>query len=196
MHCIVTFTKSFAQILSRDFGFLQNCGQTERSSENHYPNPNIGLHPNPNPDPNPNLNPNPNPSRTEIETFTGWARDQNSFLPITTQRSNFTLRHVGWLLISKQKYVGSNSDNVVKCSEVVPLALIRSLWTLKIWIFMILQIKLFFDADSESPHMTLGKNATLKSYRRKAAFTWSRDQYSAKREKRFDFSVRLGLGMD
>ena len=73
MHCIVTFTKSFAQILSRDFGFLQNCGQTERSSENHYPNPNIGLHPNPNPDPNPKLNPNPNPSRTKNETFVSLA---------------------------------------------------------------------------------------------------------------------------
>ena len=33
-----------------------------------------------------------------------------------------------------------------------------------------------FDADSESPHMTFGKNATLRSYRRKTAFfevTWS-----------------------
>ena len=37
----------------------------------------------------------------------------------------------------------------------------------------------FFDADSESPHMTLGKNATLRSYRRKTAFSRSRDQCAA-----------------
>ena len=51
-----TFTKSLAQILSRDIGF---CGQTERLIQNHYPNPNIGFHPNHNPDLNPNHNPNP-----------------------------------------------------------------------------------------------------------------------------------------
>ena len=94
MHCIVIFTKSLAQILSRDFGFLQNCGQTERSSQNHYPNPNIGHHPNPSP--GPNVNPNPNPRRRERNIrFTGWSRDQISFLPITSQGSIFTLRHVG-----------------------------------------------------------------------------------------------------
>ena len=37
----------------------------------------------------------------------------------------------------------------------------------------------FFDADSESPHMTLGKNATLRSYRRKTVFSRSRDQCAA-----------------
>ena len=48
----VTFTKSLAQILSRDIGFHNiYFGQTERLFQNHYPNPNIGLHPNPNSDP-------------------------------------------------------------------------------------------------------------------------------------------------
>ena len=55
----------------------------------------------------------------------------------------------------------------------------------------------FFDADSESPHMTYGrgKNATLRSYRRKTAFRWSRDQCSANQEKRLHFSVGLGFGI-
>ena len=33
------------------------------------------------------------------------------------------------------------------------------------------------------------------SYRRKTAFRWSRDQFSAKQEKRFHFSVGLGFGI-
>ena len=36
----------------------------------------------------------------------------------------------------------------------------------------------FFDADSESPHMTYGKNAILRNYRRKTAFSRSRDQHA------------------
>ena len=38
--------------------------------------------------------------------------------------------------------------------------------------FRILRMKsdVFFYADSESPHMTKGKNATLRSYRRKLFF--------------------------
>ena len=52
-----------------------------------------------------------------------------------------------------------------------------------------------FDANSESPRMTYGKNATLRSYGRKSDFMWSRDQCSAKRDKRLRFSVGLGFGI-
>ena len=102
---ILTFTKSLAHILSRHIGFfLRYCSQAERIFQNHYPNPNISLHPNPNPNPNPHPNPNPSPRERNIR-FSGWSRDQNSFLLITSRGSIFTLNHVGWFGISKQKYV-------------------------------------------------------------------------------------------
>ena len=52
----------------------------------------------------------------------------------------------------------------------------------------------FFDADSESPHMTLGKNATLTSYSRKTAFSRSRDQCAANWCTNFNCSLGLGFG--
>ena len=51
----------------------------------------------------------------------------------------------------------------------------------------------FFDADSESPHMTQGKNATLTSYSRKTAFSRSRDQCAANWCTNFNCSLGLGF---
>ena len=52
----------------------------------------------------------------------------------------------------------------------------------------------FFDADSESPHMTQGKNATLRSYRLKTVFSRSRDQWAANWCTNFNYSLGLGFG--
>ena len=91
-----TFTKSLALILSRDISFCDIVAtrKWERLFQYHYPNHNFGHQPNPNSDPYPN--PNPNPSRQERNIrLTGRSRDQISFLPITSQGSIYTLRHVG-----------------------------------------------------------------------------------------------------
>ena len=53
----------------------------------------------------------------------------------------------------------------------------------------------FFDADSESPHMTQGKNATLRSYRPKTVFSRSRDQCAANWCTNFNCSLGLGFGL-
>ena len=84
-HIRFCFTKSLAQILSRDSGFTILWPN---------PEPTIGLHPNPNPDSNPNLNPNPS-RRVRNFRITGWSRHQINFLPITSQGSIFILRYVG-----------------------------------------------------------------------------------------------------
>ena len=52
----------------------------------------------------------------------------------------------------------------------------------------------FFDADSKSPHMTKGKNATLRSYKRKTVFSRSRDQCAANWCTNFNCSLGLGFG--
>ena len=93
--------------------FLRYCSHTERLFQYCYPNPNIDRHPNPNPDPNPNPNPNPSHRERNIR-FTGLSRDQISFLPITSQGSIFTLRHVGWFGISEQKYVDSSLQEITR----------------------------------------------------------------------------------
>ena len=61
--------------------------------------------------------------------------------------------------------------------------------------FCILRIgsDVYFDADSESPHMAWGKNAALRSYRRKTAFSTSRDQCAANWCTNFNYSLGLGF---
>ena len=43
--------------------------------------------------------------------------------------------------------------------------------------------------------MTQGKNATLRSYKRKTAFPRSRDQCAANRRMNFNYSLALGFGL-
>ena len=52
----------------------------------------------------------------------------------------------------------------------------------------------FFDADSESPHMMCGKNATLRSYGLKTVFLRSRDQCASNWCTNFNCSLGLGFG--
>ena len=66
----------------------------ERSYQNYYPSPNIGLHLNPNPDLNPYPYPNPNRQLDGQERnirFTDWSLDENSPLSLTSRGSLFNL---------------------------------------------------------------------------------------------------------
>ena len=86
----------------------------------------ITRNPNPNPSPesrrcpelnhNPNLSPNPNPNEQfkfvqQCAAHGSRDLDKSSFSPITPQGCIFTLRHMGCIEISVEKYVGSFPRN-------------------------------------------------------------------------------------